>query len=164
MDAKFANGLIGHRVEGSDLRNIVTVQGIAVQFIAPAPECDVPSYLVMLDDGVISWARVDRVILPVNEPKKPAEPYSIVQEEERERLLNEVLTPNGWRCNTSDWENITIDKDYHRVNIDETGVYIIAHLPKDPRATHVINAYYKIRMPLNEWVKNPTIESLKPKD
>ena len=71
MEGKFSNGLIGHRVEGSDLRNIVTVQGIAVQFVAPASECDVPSYLVMLDDGAISWARVDRVILPVNEPPMP---------------------------------------------------------------------------------------------
>jgi hypothetical protein len=177
MDANtFKNGLIGHKVEvkagrESPLQILTIIDKVNLGDTDSddgrrfATNSDM--YMVMNEAGMVDRiepSSIVRVIRPQGEAPKPAEPYSIATMVDAQRLINEVMLPAGF---TSFWGNegeyMTADRDNYRIKIDETGVYLIARLPEDPRAGYVYDAHNGINIPLNEWVKNPTIEALMPK-
>ena len=96
-----------------------------------------------------------------NEPQKPANTYDWDNFDDVMRLQG-FLQNVGYKVSMTDDDKMIADKDYRRIKIDETGVYLIARLPEDPRAGFVYDAHNGITIPLNEWVKNPTIEALMP--
>ncbi len=90
MENEFRNGLIGHRVEvkvgsKSPLQILTIIDKVNVWEIAQnndGSKFSVQSevYMVMDEAGVVDRIpphTIVRVILPVNEPPMPAEPYSI---------------------------------------------------------------------------------------
>jgi len=89
--------------------------------------------------------------------QKPAEPYSIDTLEYCQRLVDEVMIPAGFASFYGEKGGyMTACKGEHRVFIDNEGVRLVHHGEQSYPDLPFI--------PLNEWVKNPTIESLKPKD
>lgn len=167
MENEFRNGLIGHRVEvkvdsESPLQILIIIDKVNQWEIGDNPDgcrfavqSDV--FMVMDEAGVVDRIAphtIVRVIRPQKEVVMPAEqPYSIDTLDDRFRLCKEILLPNcytyQWITESADGEGYIIWKDGETAYIDQRGVYLRSN---------------GIFVPLNEWVKNPTIESLKPKD
>ena len=150
---EFSNGLLGHRVEGTCYKK-ETYQGIWIGTeIIDGAQWD----RIVTDEGQIVRIDAVRVIRPQKEVTKPAEPYSIDTLEYCQRLVDEVMMPAGFASFYGEKGGyMTACKGEHRVFIDNEGVRLVHHGEQSyPDLPNI---------PLNEWVKNPTIESLKPKD
>jgi len=146
---EFANGLLGHRVEGTCYKK-ETYQGIWVGTeIIDGAQWD----RIVTDEGQIVRIDAVRVIRPHKEVVVPAEPYDLNNIDHLSRI-EYLLKESGFEVDTfPPYAYMYAIKQGHTVHIDTDGVCLTN---KGVRMSPHI--------PLNEWVKNPTIESLKPKD
>ena len=149
MGNKFSNGLIGHRVEGTCFKQ-KTYQGIWVGTeIIDGAQWD----RIVTDEGDIVRIDAVRVIRPQKEVVMPAETYDLNNMDHLDRI-EYLLKESGFEVDTfPPYAYMYAIKQGHTVHIDTDGVCLTN---KGVRMSPHI--------PLNEWVKNPTIESLKPKD
>jgi hypothetical protein len=112
--------------------------------------------------GVILMAKKRAAYLKAqkegNEPQKSAYRYSTDTLKDRIRLWREVLMPNGFKLTNGTEEMgssfFQFTKDGYEGMISCREVSLI-----EPNGSYRSG----INIPLNEWVKNPTIEALMPK-
>jgi len=148
---EFANGLLGHRVEGylAATMGKGLVQGI---WIGVYQDTESQLDRIVDDNGDILLITATRVIRPQKEVVKPAEPYDLNNIDHLSRIEC-LLKESGFEVDTfPPYAYMYAIKQGHTVHIDTDGV-------------RLTNKGVRIspNIPLNEWVKNPTIESLKPK-
>jgi len=168
MENEFRNGLIGHRVEvkvgsKSPLQILTIIDKVITHEMAVDSMADgkwIPTtydmYMVMNEAGVVDMIAphtIGRVIRPQKEVVMPAETYDL-NNIDHLRRIEYLLKESGFEVDTfPPYAYMYAIKQGHTVHIDTDGVCLTN---KGVRMSPNI--------PLNEWVKNPTIESLKPKD
>lgn len=171
MENEFRNGLIGHRVEvkvgsKSPLQILTIIDKVITHEMAVDSMADgkwIPTtydmYMVMNEAGVVDMIAphtIGRVIRPHKEVVVPAEPYDL-NNMDHLRRIEYLLKESGFKVHIqANLPFIFADKEGFRVSITAEGVCLL---------NYGARMYPDVPfIPLSEWIKNPTILSLRPKD